>query len=228
MFLNEDKILKTKLDPCYFFCLQIIYQQRFGPNEDLVALYLQDGYLEDMFEKGYIKENKTPKNDSVFSKLRATKKGVDFLQSYQAKYEGDEEDEIVYKWIMEQYKKRPNYVKSNHKKSQRLLNWFKKETGISGNKLSTLLKCFMKDTYIDNPNDKRSFNEKFSEFKQENPRAQLSNKIENLLWTPENHFQTQYSLESSPLYEYYNQFEDYVESEYKKEMLKKQKQNETT
>lgn len=216
MYINFNKLTSKGIPPKGLLFLQAVHQQKSEDLEDFVASLIEDDFMEEMLEQGIIHYIKGKKGDSEISKLRTTKKGRDLLLSIQKGEEWDENDEILCNWLLSIYKKRPNYVKGNSAEIKRRLNWFKYETGITGNELSVLLVSFIKDSYVDNPNDKRPFNEKFNEFKQENPRAQLSNKIENILWTPKDRFQRAYTLENSPLWGYYQEFESYIENEWSK------------
>lgn len=218
MHLNLKKILiQEEMSPQSLFLLQAIHQQRGSNNEDYIAMLLEDEVLEDFIEKGLVEKVKGKKGDSELSKLRTSKKGVKFLLSLQKDRDFDDEDEVIAEWVEKVYKKRPNYVKSNMVELKRRLNWFKVETGIYRNELSRLLECFIKDSFVDDPSDKRPFNQRFRDFKEYNKRAQISNKTENILFTPKDRYQKYYNLEQSPLWQYYQENQKYIEDKWKRQ-----------
>lgn len=215
MYLNFDRILRHEgMTPQSLLLLQAIHQQRGANNEDYIAMLLEDDVLEDFLERGLV-EKKGKKGDSDLSKLRTSKKGVKFLLSLQKDQNFDDEDVVIAEWVEKVYKKRPNYVKSNMAELKRRLNWFKVETGIYRNELSALLNCFIQDSFVDDYSDKRPFNERFREFKEYNKRAQLSNKTENILFTPKDRYQRHCNLEQSPLWQYYQENQKYIEDKWK-------------
>lgn len=216
MYINFNKLLSKNINPHELMFLQAVHQQKSEELEEIVATLATDETMERMLAKEWIYHIKGTKKDSEIAKLRTTKKGRNLLLELQKSEEWDKETEIIYDWIESVYKKRPNYVKGNNSEGKRRLYWFKMETGIAHNELSVLLASFMKDTFVDNVSDRRPFNEKFNEFKQENPRAQLSNKIQNVLWNPTDRFQRQYTLENSPLWGYYKENEKFIEGEWSK------------
>lgn len=216
MYLNLDKIfIKEGMTPQSLLLLQTIHQQRGSNNEDFIAMLLEDDVLEGFVEKGLVESVKGKKGDSELSKLRTSKKGVKFLLSLQKDQDFDEEDVTLAEWVERVYSKRPNYVKSNMAELKRRLNWFKVETGIYRNELSSLLESFIKDSFVDDPSDKRPFNQRFRDFKEYNKRAQMSNKTENILFTPKDRYQKYYNLEQSPLWQYYQENQKYIEKVWK-------------
>lgn len=218
MYLNFKKIFeKFPMEPVRsIMLLQAIHQQRGEDNEEHIAMIMEDDILDSFVEEGLVETIKGTKKDSEISKLRTTKKGRQFLLDLQRDSDWDDEDETIANWIEGVYKKKPSYVKSNMSELKRRLNWFKFETGIHRNELSVLLTSFIQDSFVDDPNDKRPFNERFRDFKAQNKRAQLSNKAENIIFTPKDMYQKAYNLEQSPLWDYYRNNEKYIESKWKK------------
>lgn len=215
MYINFNKLKTKKINIQELGFLQAVHQQKYEDLEEDIEKLSTHETINRFLEEGIIHYIKGKKGDSEIKKLRTTKKGRNLLMELQKNVEWDEDDEIIIKWLESIYKKRPNYTSGNSSQAKRLLHWFKKETGIVKNELSMLLVCFIKDTYVEDPFDNRSFGEKFQEFKRENPRAQLSNKIENLIWSPTNIFQKNYNLENSPLWKYFKENQQYVEQKWK-------------
>ena len=222
MYLSFKKIFdKHNLTPNQILLLQAIHQQKNQDNENYISLLYDDDFIEDFSARGLIKYNKQKKNQSEISLLRTTPKGRKFLLDLQKDEEYDEAIDLkLANWIETIYKKRPNYIKSNITEMARRLHWFRFEKGMEPNEVAVLIENFLNDTYIDDPDDKRNFNDKFREFKNDNPRAQNSNKAENVIFSPNNRYQKYYSLEKSPLNDYYEQFTDFIKKKWA-ERLKK-------
>lgn len=220
MYLNFNKIVSKGLTPQDLLFLQAVNQQKAEDLEDVVAMYIDDSSLDSFLENGVVEYIKGKKTDSEVSKLRLSKKGRTLLLDLQKKEDWEEMDVTLAEWIESVYAKRPNYVKSNMAELKRRLYWFRFETGIHGNELAILIESFIKDCYVPDPNDDRPFNTQFNEFKKDNPRAQMSNKAENIIWNPKDRFQRHYILENSPLWSYYQQFEEYIEKLWKKKLEK--------
>jgi len=219
MYLNFDKIVKREVHPKDLLFLQAVHQQKTEELENVVAMYMEDDSLERFLSDGIVEYIKGKKGDTEIARLRLTKKGRDFLLELQKGEDWTEVEVELVKWGEAVYSKRPNYVKSNKLEAQRRMYWFAQETGITKNELAVLMDCFMKDCFVPEEYDKRPFNEQFGEFKKKNPRAQVSNKLENILWAPKDRFQRHYTLEGSPLWNYYRDNEDYIEKQW--ERLKK-------
>lgn len=210
MYINFELLFNKNIHSAELLCLQAIHQQKSEELEEVIKLLICDDYLKRFKEEGLVTVVKGKSSESELKKLRTTPKGRDLLLSLQKKQEWDEDDEKVIEWLLSVYNKKPNYVKGNNTEAKRRTHWFKMETGIVKNYLTKLIYCFINDSFVDDPKDKRGFSIKFSEFKQENPRAVLSNKIENIFWTPKDNFARYYDLEYSPLWKYYNENKEYI------------------
>lgn len=212
MYVSFTKIFKKyRLTPQSFMLLQCIHQNKGQDNEDFISLLYEDDSVALFEENGWIEQIKGKKGDSELAKLRTTKKGRNILLDLQKDEPYESQDEVLCDWIEKIYSIRPNYIKSNREELKRRLYWFRYETGIHKNELGALLETFIKNSYIDDPNDKRSFTERFREFKNDNPRAVISNKTENILWVAPDRYSKYYSLENSPLWSFYKDNEDYIE-----------------
>lgn len=221
MYINFKKLLSKGITPIELLFLQAAHQQSSEVLVDEITILQTDEVLEKFEEKGYIKYIKGKKGDSEISKLRTTPKGRDFLLSLQkTSEEYGETEEKLFDWLLDIYKKRPNFVKGNTKEAKRRLHWFALETGITKNHLSILLADFVNNTFVDDPDDDRDFWTKFNEFKKHNKKAQTSNKIENLLWQPKDRFQRVYNLENSPLWNYYQTWKEDIEELWKQQLKK--------
>lgn len=217
MYISFSKVLKKHgLTPQSFMLLQCIHQNKGQDNEEFIAMLYEDDSIIKFSEKGWIHQIKGKKTDSELAKLRTTKKGRDLLINLQKDEDYEEQDKVLAEWIEGVYASRPNYIKSNKEELKRRLCWFRYETGIHKNELGSLLKIFIMNSYVDDPDDKRPFSERFREFKNDNPRAVISNKTENIIWTPPDRYSKYYSLEHSPLWNFYKDNEEYVEKMWQK------------
>jgi|GEM_PF-2479002 hypothetical protein len=223
-YFNFEYAENKGLSPLDVLILQIVKQLKYQPELDnTLAMVVTDEFLYKAYEDGYINTIKGKKGDSELSKHRLTKKGNKLLRDLTSYGKPDEDAEKIAEWLKKLYSKRVTSVKSNQKELQRRIHWFSNETQIYKNYLAALLECFINDTYIEDVNDKRPFNIKFNEFKEENPRGILSSKAENVLWTPPDRFAREYQLENSPLWSYYQDNENYVNNYWKHKGLKIEK-----
>jgi len=207
---------KYNISPLDLLVMQLIHQNERSDEDttDMIARYITDEFKKFLEENGYSKNLKNKKLNDI-ERIRLTKKGRKLLNDLQKRGSFKKEDEVIAEWIEGVYKKRDNYVKSNLTELKRRVQWFREETGIDRNRLATLVKCFLDDTFIQDDDIGKNFNEQFKEFKQSNPRAVLSLKAENIMWTPPDRYAKYYQLENSPLYQYYLENEEYVEKHWK-------------
>lgn len=161
-------------------------------------------------------ENKEKLIEAGFVKLlkdgspRLDKKGTDFLNKVSKSDRISPETEKLSEWITNYYKKRKGGIVRNKSELKRRCEWYSNITGISGNALAVLVSLFIIDVY-----DSES-GLSIEEFKEQNPRMVLNNMAENIFWKPNNHFSKNYTLEDSPLYEYFETNKKYVETQWKK------------
>jgi len=188
--------------------LQSISQNTKGSCEQYVDEAIDNAgedRLAHLEEIGMIKYVKSSPRGTKASRVRLSNKGVKIMASLTKRGPApDEEDEVLANWMHGIYSRRSNYVKANMAEVKRLIAWFKDTTTIDGKKLAMLLKCFMEDTFLfDDTDTSKTFWDQFNEYKRQNPRAVISNKIENVFWKPPGIFAKKYNLNESPLWEYY-------------------------
>lgn len=193
MYINFKKLEDYGLVCEYFFLLIAIKQK----EELNTFAYYDEDIVEVWLEAGIIKKLKG-------GDLRLDKKGLKILKDITDSSEITKDTEILVEWLIKVYKAKGGIVR-NKKETKRRLQWFSDQTGFYGNKLALLLQCFINDTY-----DKDS-GLSIDEAKRINPRLQLSVMVDNVMFTPPNNFSTKYSLDNSPLWDYYEENESYIE-----------------
>jgi hypothetical protein len=139
-------------------------------------------------------------------KNKLTDKGKKLLVDLSFEGSADEESEVLANWVISIYKNKVGGIVKNKKEVVRRLHWFKTVTQIKGNFLALLIQSAISDTYC------QESGQSFSEFKQNNPRAILSNMAENLFWTPASVFDRNKTLEKSPLHIYLEDNQDYIKN----------------
>lgn len=159
-----------------------------------------------LLEHNYIK---TLKNGEV----RLDKKGTELLKNISKSDEITEDTEKLCEWLVKVYKGREDGIVKNKQELKRRCQWFQDQTGIYKNKLALLLQCFIQDSYT------KETGLTISEFKVENPRMVLSNMVDNVFWKPKDNFARHYNLTDSPLYQYYEDNKEYIESVWKSKNL---------
>jgi len=197
MYLNLSKFLKSDLVPEDILYLTAIKQNAAGKNVEFLSTYLTDSKVAEYENQDFIKTVKGKKTDSTYFLLRTTDKANKLLAELSYAADVDGETEVLFNWLQSVYKSKPNGIIKNKIETKRRIQWFKSITGISGNYLALLLAEFISDSFVPE-ND-----EKFIDFKKQNPRAVLSNMLDNICWTPRNDRSVHYTLEDSPLYNYY-------------------------
>lgn len=150
------------------------------------------------------------KDEHSFTSLRLSKKGKKLLADLSFEGAVDEESRQINEWLIDLYKKKSGGIVNNKTECGRRLHWFKTITGIRGNFLAVLLQSFLSDCY--DPSSGLSV----PEFKEQNPRGTFSNMLDNLAWKPPNNFAHHYTLDNSPLYSYYEDNEEYINTLWKK------------
>lgn len=175
-------------------------------DEESMKRYLSEEQYSVLLEQGYIK---TLKNGEV----RLDKKGKELLNKISKSDEITSDTEQIANWLISVYKGREDGIVKNKAELKRRLQWFQDQTGIYRNHLALLLKCFMQDTYT------KESGLSIQEFKEQNPRMVLSNLVDNVFWTPKNNFARHYNLDDSPLWNYYQDNQKYIEEIWRKNNL---------
>lgn len=214
MYINIDLLEKSSLELRDVVLLTAIKQNAAGKKEEFLKSNLLESDLERYTERLFIKLVKgTKKDEGVYKRLRMDEKGSKLLTDLS--YEGapDEQTEILLNWLVNIYKSKSNGIVKNKKEIARRLFWFKTVTAIEGNKLALLLASFVQDSFI--PENPKNFAEEFRQFKESNPRAQISNMLDNICYSPESHFDRHYTLDKSPLWRYFEDWKEHIENIWK-------------
>lgn len=197
MFINFNQFRKLKLTEEFVFFLLAV------KSED--KEYIENfNDKQKSLEEGYIKQIKS-------GDYRLDKKGKEILNKLSKSDKISEETERLAEWITNYYKNKKGGIVRNKKELQRRISWFSDQTSIRGNALAILISCYINDSF-----DER-LGLSMQEFKeQNNGRMTLSFIPENVFWKPLNHFQKNYTLDESSLYNYYLDNQKYIEEQWKK------------
>lgn len=149
---------------------------------------------------------KGKKGDNPMYNVRLSKKGSELLINLSFEGAVDSETDILVDWLISIYKSKSGGIIKNKTEVKRRCQWFKTITGINRNRLAILLQCFIQDTY----NEQDGLTVK--EFMEQNPRGVLNNMLDNLFFSPTSVFDKHYTLDKSPLYNYYTDNQEYVEN----------------
>lgn len=217
MICNIDNLFK--IDPRNLV-LFLTVQDNVNTNreEQIATLIYSDLQYNKLLEEGWLKIIKGKKGDSDFKKLRLDTKAKKYLSSL-SELKITEETKTLEEWLHKIYVSRPNYVKSNRKQTQRLLEWFSNETNIWKNELGNLLGSFLNDTFVSELKGQDFWTE-FNNQKESNPRLQLSNKLENIIWYSKDPYKKKPELSESLLYSYYQDNKEYIDNKYNKYLNK--------
>lgn len=197
MFINFNIFRKLKLTEEFVFFLLAV------KSED--KEYIENfNDKQKSLEEGYIKQIKS-------GDYRLDKKGKEILNKLSKSDKISEETEKLAEWIANYYKNKKGGIVRNKKELQRRISWFSDQTSIRGNALAILISCYINDSFDE------SLGLSMQEFKeQNNGRMTLSFIPENVFWKPLNHFQKNYTLDESSLYNYYLDNQKYIEEQWKK------------
>lgn len=195
-----DKFLKEfKLEDLFFI---LAVKQQDQENIEEYRGYNQSKLLD-------LKYLKTIKN----GELRLDKKGTEFLRDLGKSDKISEDTEKLSLWLIELYKGREDGIVKNKQEVRRRAQWFSDETGIFQNRLAVLLQCFMQDCYT------KESGLTIQEFKEQNPRMCMNNMLDNLFFKPETVFDKHYTLAKSPLNNYFEDNQQYIEEVWRKNNL---------
>lgn len=165
-------------------------------------------------ELSLVKHIKIKKKDEhPYISLRLEKKAEELLINLSFEGAVDEETEILINWLINVYKSKSGGIIKNKTEIKRRCQWFKTITNITENKLAVLLQCFIQDTY----NEQDGLTVK--EFMEQNPRGVLNNMLDNLFFSPTSVFDKHYTLDKSPLYNYFTDNQEYVENIWREKNL---------
>lgn len=208
MYINLELFRSKKLLPEDLYYLVGIKLKDIKVLEELTT----DAFTR-FEEAGLLTFIKGKKGDNPILNIRLSKKGVKLTNDLS--YEGavDEETSVLNNWLINIYKNKSGGIIKNKTENQRRIQWFKTITGISGNKLATLLSCFIQDTFND------SSGLTVREFMEQNPRGVLSNMLDNVCFSPTSVFDRHKTLDKSPLWQYYTDNQEYIEKIWKSKNL---------
>lgn len=201
MYINLSVLAKSGLEYSDLVFLCAINQTQ---TDWLIENLTEDIYSH--FERlSLIKHVKQKsKKEHLYNSVRLSDLGKSLLADLS--YEGavDSETEIIADWLINIYKSKSGGIIKNKTETKRRIHWFKTVTQIKGNKLATLLQCFIQDTF--NEQDGLSV----KEFMEQNPRGVLSNMLDNVCWSPTSLYDKHKTLDKSPLWQYYEDNTEYV------------------
>ena len=208
MYLNLETYKKHNLQPQDLYFLIGIKQV-----DKEVLETLNGGDFSRFNELGLLTNIKGKKGDNPALNVRLSDKGKKLLTDLSYEGSADEETEILSNWLIQLYKSKSGGIVKNKTEVKRRIQWFKTITGISGNKLATLLQCFINDTY----NEQDGLTVK--DFMESNSRGVLSNMCDNICFNPTSVFDRHKTLDKSPLWQYYEDNLEYVNQVWKSKNL---------
>lgn len=203
MYINLKQLEKCGVDGNSIMILNIIKQNSNGAQEEFLKRLSVDWEL----IKDYIEFTK--KGASNEAKVRLNKKGKDLLIKLVTS-SVDEDTEKIAEWVKTTYKNRPSGIVRNYTELKKRIQWFSDVSNIKQNELALLIKAFMSNTY--DPESGLTI----EEAKKNNPFLVLSNIAENMFYSPESHFDKHYTLDKSPLWQFYNDNIDFFAKEFDK------------
>lgn len=207
MYINFELLLKKELKPEELVLLTAIKLK----ETDYILSNANEEVLNSFSEKGYIKYVKAKnKSQNKLELVRIDTKGSKLLEDLSYAGAVDDESERIGDWVINTYKNKSGGIVKNKTEIKRRINWFKNITQIRGNFLALLIQSAMLDTY--DP----ECGETFYDAKKNNSRLILSNMADNLFYSPESHFDKHYTLDKSPLYNYYIDNQEYIKQIWEK------------
>ena len=210
MFINFSLFEKSNLLPSDLVFLAAIKNKEV---EYLIKNLTESDYNR-FKELSLVKHIKAKKKDEhPYISLRLEKKTEELLINLSFEGAVDEETEILVSWLINVFKSKSGGIIKNKTEIRRKCMWFKTITNITGNKLAVLLQCFIQDTY----NEQDGLTVK--EFMEQNPRGVLNNMLDNLFFSPTSVFDKHYTLDKSPLYNYFTDNQEYVENIWRQKNL---------
>jgi len=204
MFVNFsrlDKFLKEFKIEDLFFILAVKQQ-----DQENIEEYYNLNSNQRLLESSYLKQIKN-------GELRLDKKGTEFLRDLGKSDKISDDTEKLCSWLVELYKDREDGIVKNKQEIRRRAQWYSDETGIFQNRLAVLLQCFMQDCYT------KESGLTIQEFKEQNPRMCMNNMLDNLFYKPESMFDKHYTLSKSPLNNYLEDNQQYIEEIWRKNNL---------
>lgn len=189
MYINFDILRKQKLNVEHFMILQMCKQNK---SEDLSAeLMKYSTELNWLMGEGYLTTIKGKKTDSIFKKVRLSKKGTDALNNINTPAV-TEDDLTLFDWLCRVYTTEDKLI-GNKRKTKMYIAEFRANSGIQRNELAHLLEVFLED--------------------EEN--MMFNNKLEYAFFKPDNVYQSKFDLDQSRLWQYYLRNREEIDAKYK-------------
>lgn len=191
-YFNFNLAEKNRLSPIDIINLQLIKQNKFENLSKIIEdIFYDDGYSLDEYEKeGFVSYIKGTTKQSIYEKIRLTKKGEELLEMIETP-DVEEDDVKILNWLIKVYNSEDKVI-GNKKRTASGIASFRANTGIEKNKLAFLLRTFI--------NDEKNF--------------EYSQKLENLFFNSKNIYQRRFVLDDCKLYEYYLRNKEYFDKEF--------------
>lgn len=182
---------KNRLLPLDVISLQLIKQNKIDAYQNLIENTISLSSINSYEELGLITYIKGKPSQSIYEKIRLTKKGVDLLDLIETP-DVEEDDIKLLDWLIGIYESEDKMIGNKKRIASGIAN-FRVNTGIRKNNLALLLRSFI--------NDENTF--------------EFSQKLENVFFNAKNLFQRRFVLDDCKLYEYYLKNKDYFEQNFK-------------
>lgn len=179
MYINFELLKEKDLDIKSVLLLQACSQNRTEDLGEFMSKNWNPLDIQLLYKKGLIEFIKGKKNQSDFSKARATKRGKDVLDELETPLINSD-DLRVFDWLEKVYKDSGKEV-GNRKKTKMYIALFRVHSQIDRNKLGLLINSFLKD----------------------DSQMEYSHRMEYLFFKPSSVFQVKFDIEQSRLYQFY-------------------------
>jgi len=175
-----------------FLLLQACRQNK----TESLGLFIEETWgkvgLAELESMGLVEYIKGKKNQSMFSKVRTTKKGNEILDDIETP-EITEDDLKFFDWLEESYKGSGRVI-GNRKKTKMYIALFRAHSNIDKNRLAVLINSFLNNE----------------------SEMGYSKKLEYLFFKPSSVFQTKFDIEQSRLYQYYLKHQEQFDKVFEK------------
>lgn len=179
MYINFELLKEKDLDIKSVLLLQACSQNRTEDLGEFMSKNWNPLDIQLLHKKGLIEFIKGKKNQSDYSKARATKRGKDVLDDLETPLI-NADDLKVFDWLEKVYKDSGKEV-GNRKKTKMYIALFRVHSQIDRNKLGLLINSFLKD----------------------DSQMEYSHRMEYLFFKPSSVFQVKFDIEQSRLYQFY-------------------------
>lgn len=178
MYINTKLLEKYNLNLVQHSVLCILRQNKF--EDQSIYLESYNGILDELAALNLVEEVKAKnKTESVWKRLRITKKGSEILENISTA-EIDEDSLTIFEWVKSVYLREGKEL-GNVKKCKQYIAQFSRESGITKNSLAFLIQSFLSD-------------EKEFEYSQ---------RLEYLFFKGASVFSVKFDINQSRLFQYY-------------------------